>query len=139
MPRGHQRDIEEGEEQSQATVVRQRAGSDDGGDLDFPTNGGHSVKGVYSPLEVHQWREHDAPTPRSSRLRPSGLSPSTATPSPRPHAPSASPRTSSATGSKPSTTTANAPSRATATSPPSRKRSGASVPTTSGCWRSVTS
>src|SRR4029077_3933000 len=33
--------------------------------VDFPTNGGHSVKGVQSPWEVQQWRERDAPTPLS--------------------------------------------------------------------------
>src|SRR5260370_26405415 len=58
--------------------------------LDFPTDGGHPVKGVYSPLEVHQCRERDVPTPRSSRPRPSSSSPSKATPSLRPHAPLAS-------------------------------------------------
>src|SRR6266511_2338894 len=107
--------------------------------VDFPTNCGHSVKGVQSPWEVHQWRERDTPTPLTSRPRPSSSSPSKATPSPRPHAPSASARTSSATGSKLCATRANRPSPDRATTLPSRRRSVASAPRTSGCWRSATS
>jgi hypothetical protein len=37
--------------------------------LAFPTNREHSVKGVYSPLDVHQCREGDLPAPLSSTLR----------------------------------------------------------------------
>src|SRR6267378_2610757 len=67
----------------------------DSGDkpLDFPTNGGHPVKGVYSPLGGPTWQDHDAPTPPSSRSRQSSSSPSRATPSPRLPARSASTRT----------------------------------------------
>ncbi len=107
--------------------------------LDFPTNGGHPVKGVQSPWEVQQWRERGAPTPPSSRPRPLSSSPSKATPSPRRPAPSASARTSSATGSTPSKPRASTPSPAAATSPPSRRRTAASGPRTSGSWRSATS
>jgi hypothetical protein len=85
--------------------------------VDFPTIGGYPVKGVYAPWEVQQWRKCDAPTHRSSRRRLSSSSPSRATPSPRPHAPSASARTSFATGSKPSKSRANRPSLAAASSP----------------------
>src|SRR5262249_61241553 len=86
--------------------------------LDFPTNGGHPVKGVPSPWEVQQCRVHDAPTLPSSRRRPSSSSPSRATPSPRPPALLASTRTSSATGSKPYRTKTNTPSPAIGRSPP---------------------
>src|SRR5262249_31285374 len=41
--------------------------------VDLPTNSGHSVKSVYSPLEVHSWYENDVLTPRSSSTRPSSL------------------------------------------------------------------
>ncbi len=107
--------------------------------VDFPTISGQPVKGVYSPWEVQQWRKHDAPTPRSSRRRLSSSSPSRATPLPRPHAPSASARTSSATGSKPSKPTGNTPSPVVASSPPSRRRTIASALRTNVSWRSATS
>jgi hypothetical protein len=115
------------------------AGMEVGHNMDFPTNGGHPVKGVQSPWEVPQCRAPDARTPPSSRPRPSDSSPSRATRSPRPPAPSASARTSSATGAAPSKPRANMPSPVAVSSPPSGRRTAASAPRTSACWRSATS
>src|SRR4051812_9583932 len=58
--------------------------------LDLPMNGGHPVKGVYSPWEVHLCHAPDVSTPRSSRSKPSNSSPKKTIPSPRPPVPWAS-------------------------------------------------
>jgi transposase len=42
--------------------------------VDFPTKGGHSVKGVQSPWEVQQCHAADVPTLLSSRPKPSSSS-----------------------------------------------------------------
>jgi hypothetical protein len=108
-------------------------------EVDLPTNGGHSVKGVYSPFEVHQWQESDAPTRLSSRLGQSSSSPSKAIPLPRRLALWASVKTSSAIGSASSTTAASRPFPVTADPPPSRTRCAAFERKTNACWRSATS
>src|SRR5262249_57934169 len=107
--------------------------------LDLPTNGGHPDKSVNSILGGPTWQDRDAPTPRSSKRRPSSSSPSKATPSPRPHAASASTTISFATGNRLSKRGANRPSPVMGSSLPLRKRTAASGPRTSGYWPSATS
>src|SRR5262249_46240935 len=107
--------------------------------LDLPRNGGHPDKSVNSLLGGPTWQDRDAPTPRNSKRRPSSSPPSKATPSPRPHAASASTTISSATGNRLSKTGANRPSPVTVSSPPWRQRTAVSGPRTSGSWPSATS
>ena len=106
--------------------------------LDFPTNGGHPVKGVQSPWEVHHGENATYLHPRvqgrgrqarhrARLLRRRGRTLPRPQREPHPQLEARPP----AQG--------NTPSPATASSPPSRRRTAGSAPRTSGSWRSATS